>query len=275
MKIRNGREIKPLDNQINSDQSLIPKLPFSMSVIGAKGASKTTTILNMLLSKDLLNQKFNEIFVISPTASLDSKWAVLKESKILAINKPLINAYKKHSNIKKILDSKTDNNEQQEYNQELDDSNYITIPSLEFLKDLIKQQKHVINEFGKEIANTILLIFDDCISNKKFFNSEIVRGCLFNSRHYKISLCLTSQSYFDIPKAIRLNSSLNLIYFTGNMNEMKAIYEENSSGMTFKDFYKIYLDTCNSKPFHFLTINYQNDIKHRLLSGFENFILDD
>jgi hypothetical protein len=137
------------------------------------------------------------------------------------------------------------------------------------------EQKKIIQLYGKSIADNILLVYDDTISAKKFWNSESVQQMFFNSRHYKISIIITSQNYKSLPKALRLNMSLMLLYFTANQDELKAIFSENSSSLGFKAFEKIYRDTCHSKPFHFIVVNYQNPPEYRLQSGFENFILSD
>lgn len=117
-----------------------------------------------------------------------------------------------------------------------------------------------------------MLVYDDCISSKNFFNSEAVQQLLFNSRHYKISIIITSQNYKSLPKPLRLNNSILCSFYTANKDELKNIYDENSSELGFKTFLEIYNKVCSSKPFNFLTINYQNTIEYRLQSAFEEFV---
>jgi hypothetical protein len=82
MKLLTGREIKPLDNQVNTEPSLVPKPPFSMYLSASKGQGKSTTLLNLLLNKDLLANKFNQIYIISPTNKLDEKMQILKKLRV-------------------------------------------------------------------------------------------------------------------------------------------------------------------------------------------------
>ena len=195
---------------------------------------------------------------------------ILKETKgICQINTKLLNKLKEKGKIE-ILDS---NIEIKEYSTSIPEINFIDEVKPKLLKDLLAEQRVIIELYGKSLANNILLIYDDTISNKKFWNSETVQQMFFNSRHYKISIIITSQNYKSLPKALRLNMSQMLLYFTANQDELKAIFSENSSSLGFKRFEEIYRTTCHSKAFHFLVINYQNPHQFRLQSGFEEFIL--
>ena len=271
MKLLKGTKIQALDNQVNIEPSLNPKPPFSLYISAGKGAGKSTTLLNLLLSTDLLAGKFNQIFIICPTNKLDEKWSQLKQTDgTTVINTKLLNQLKKDNKLKsKIFDT---NNFDKEYTTSIPEENFIDKVDPQLLKDLIKEQKYVIETYGKNIADKILLVYDDCISSKKFFNSEQVQQLLFNSRHYKISIIITSQNYKSLPKPLRLNNSILCLFYTANKDELKNIYDENSSELGFKTFLEIYNKVCSSKPFNFLTINYQNTIEYRLQSAFEEFV---
>jgi len=84
---------------------------------------------------------------------------------------------------------------------------YFERPDINLLQKIMEDQNHIIENYGKDIADNVLIIYDDCVALKKFFNSEEFVEMLFNSRHYKISTIITSQSYFKIPKPIRENAS--------------------------------------------------------------------
>ena len=268
-----GNKIRPLDAQINkSEPSLVPKLPFSLQIVGQKGASKSTTILNMLLNKSILGGQFHEIYWISPTSSLDEKLDILKQTKgILKINYPLINEIKKNMKNSKRITDVTGERDVFEFNTSLTESNFIQDVSTDFLEEITNDQKKVIQKYGKKLANEVLLIFDDCSSARKFWNSEITKKLVFNSRHVKISLILSVQTYTSISKAIRLNNSILVLYATANEKEIQNIYQENSNN-TFKEFLKIFKSVTDT-PFSFLTINYQNDLKYRYINNFEEFII--
>lgn len=267
-----GNKIRRLDAQIDkANPSLVPKLPFSLQVTGQKGASKSTTIINMIMNKNILGGKFNQIYWISPTSTLDEKLNILKETKgIVKINYLLINEIKKNmKNAKRITNEMDEGNF--EFNTSLTDDNFIQDTSIDFIEDLMNNQKKVIQKYGKALADNILLIYDDCSSAKKFWNSDITKKLIFNSRHVKVSIIFSVQNYTSISKPIRLNNSILLLYATSNEKELKNIYEENSGSNNFKEFLNMY-KTVTNVPYSFLTINYQNDLKYRYINNFENFI---
>jgi hypothetical protein len=274
MKLLTGNKIKSLgDNQVSLSPSLIMKPPFTTYICASKGSGKSVVVVNLLTNTDMLAGKFNQVYFISPTNKLDEKLNVLKTTNgILKVNTALIKAIKESQKGKRL---KLFDDYQDKYNgsytTSIPEENFIEDVNVDLLNNLIKEQKAVINNFGKAVADTILLIYDDCISAKKFFTSETVQKAIFNSRHVKISLIITSQNYTSLPKCLRLNMSQILLFFTANAKELENIYQENTSGISFIDFKNAFNTVCE-KQFNFMVINYQNSSKYRLQNAFENFI---
>jgi hypothetical protein len=263
-----GNSIKPLDSQVSKEPSLLPKLPFSIYLVSPKGGGKSTLLLNMLLNQDMLAKKFNKIFIISPTSFSDEKFHNLHN--ITVPNYLLLSVLK--TKIKnKLLDFEPP--VLGGLNPPAEPVQFIENVSLDFIQTLINKQRFVIERYSKEIADNILLIFDDCIADKKFFNSNLVKKMLFNSRHLKISTIITSQAYKELPKSLRLNQSMIILFFIANEAELKLVYEENSSSVNQKDFLRIFR-RVTEKAFNFLTINYQNNTEYRLQENFEKFIFN-
>lgn len=268
-----GKAIQQLDKQQqhNEDAETVPKLPFSMLISAQKGGGKSTTLLNLLLNKDLLAGKFNQIYYISPTAILDSKTDMLRNTPgLIKVNRPLITLLNKRGK-SKILDETFDDNANFNYDTKIPAENFIEEVAPQMLKDIIAEQKRVITKYGKKNADDILLVYDDCISAKKFWGSDSVLKMLLNSRHYKISVIITTQAYKLLPKSLRLNMSFVVLFYTANAKELQSIYEENSSSIGWKKFEKIFNETTE-KPYNSLVINYQALPKHRLQSAFEKTI---
>jgi hypothetical protein len=268
MKLR-GLRIQKLDNQVATGPSLLPRPEFSMLVSASKGCGKSSLLINMLINPDLLAGKFNQIHIISPTNRLDEKWNILRQSKVLTPNFKLLKEYQ-NTNRVSIVDYGT--NQNPEYNLELTNNNFTEEVSIELIKGIIAEQKMVIEKFGKSYADRVLMLFDDTASNKKFWNSQAVQQLMFNSRHYKVSLIITTQAFHSIPKSLRLNMSMLIVYYTANATELKSIYEENSSNLNFNQFKRMFDYVCNDRPFNFLTINYQNSQEYRYSYCFEKFI---
>ena len=72
-------------------------------------------------------------------------------------------------------------------------------------------------------------------------------------RKLNISLVFITQSYFSVPKDVRLNSTHYLIMKINNKRELQNIAINHSVDIDYKDFMKIYRE-CTKEPFNFLTI---------------------
>ena len=81
----------------------------------------------------------------------------------------------------------------------------------------------------------LLIVFDD---SKKL--SPIVTELFLRGRKLNISLIFISQSYFKVPKTIRLNTTHYFIMKIPNKRELKQIASNHSSEIDFKDFMKLY-----------------------------------
>ena len=69
-----------------------------------------------------------------------------------------------------------------------------------------------------------------------------------------ISLVFISQSYFKVPKTIRLNATHYLTMKIPNKKELQRIASNNLSDTDFKDFMKLYKD-YTKEPYLFLVDN--------------------
>ena len=88
----------------------------------------------------------------------------------------------------------------------------------------------------------MLVVFDDMIadmdSNKKL--SPIVTELFLRGRKLNISISFISQSYFKVPKTIRVDATHNFIMKIPNKRELQQIVSNHSSEIDFKDFMKLY-----------------------------------
>ena len=87
-----------------------------------------------------------------------------------------------------------------------------------------------------------MIIFDDMIAdmiNNKKLNS-IVTELFIRVRKLTISLVFIMQSYFKVPKDVRLNTTHFFIMKISNKRELQQIAINHSSDIDFKDFIMIY-----------------------------------
>ena len=102
----------------------------------------------------------------------------------------------------------------------------------------------------------ILIVIDDMIAdmstNKTF--QAIVKELFVRCRKVNISLVFITQSYFLVPKDVRLNSTHYLIMKIHNERELQNIAINHSEDIDYKDFLKICKE-CTSNSYSFLTID--------------------
>ena len=107
-----------------------------------------------------------------------------------------------------------------------------------------------------QAENENLNVFDDMIAdimaNKKFqaiINEQFIRWRKLNN-----SLVFITQSYFSVPKDVRLNLAHYLIMKINNKRELQNIAINHSADIDYNDFVKIYRE-CTGKLNYFLTID--------------------
>ena len=87
--------------------------------------------------------------------------------------------------------------------------------------------------------------------NKKL--NTIVTELFIRGRKLNISLVFIPQSYFAVPKNIRLNSTYNFAMKIPNKQELQQIVFNHPSDIDFQDFMNLY-KKCTAKPYYFLLI---------------------
>ena len=98
------------------------------------------------------------------------------------------------------------------------------------------------NDYNADKENKILIFFDDMIAdmiNNKKLNS-IVTELFIRGRKLNISLVFITQSYFNVPKDVRLNTTHFFIMKIPNKWELQQIALNHSSDIDVKDILKIY-----------------------------------
>ena len=109
-----------------------------------------------------------------------------------------------------------------------------------------------IEDYHPDKKLKILIVFDDVIadlhSNKKL--NPIVTELFIRGRKLNISLAFITQSYFAVPKNIRLNSTHYFVMKIRNKGELQQIAFNHSSDIRFQDFMNLY-KKCTTKPYFF------------------------
>ena len=117
---------------------------------------------------------------------------------------------------------------------------------IEYSNDIPDVYKNI-NDYNPNQENKILIVFDDMIAdmiNNKRLNSTVTE-IFIRGRKLNISLVFITQSYFKVPKDVRLNTTHVFIMKIPNKIELQQIAKSHSSDIDFKDFINIYKKGTN------------------------------
>ena len=120
-------------------------------------------------------------------------------------------------------------------------------------------------DYNPNIKRKIFIVCDgmiaDMLSNKT--PNLIVTEILIRGKELNISLVFIIQSYFFVPKNIRLNSTHYFITTIPNKREFQQIAFDHTSDIDFEDLMNIY-KKCTAKPYSFLVILLMHQIIHHI-----------
>ena len=186
----------------NKNWPYIPDHPYKILIIGGSGSGKTNTLLDLIENQVDIDKIY--FYAKDPC---ESKYQYLI-NKIQSVG---INHFR---------DSKA---------------------FIEYSNDMHDFYKNI-DDCNSDNENKILIVFDDMIAdmihNRKL--NSVVTELFIRSRKLNISLVFITQSYFKVPKDVRLNKTHFFINKIPNKRELQQIAINHSSDIDFKDFVKIY-----------------------------------
>ena len=123
---------------------------------------------------------------------------------------------------------------------------------MEYSNDMQDVHKNI-EDYNPIKKRKILIVSDDMIadmiSNNKL--NPIVTELFIRGRKLYIYIAFITQSYFKVPKDVRLNSTHFFIMKIPNKREHQQTALNHSLDIDFKDFMNIY-KKCTAKPYSFL-----------------------
>jgi hypothetical protein len=118
----------------------------------------------------------------------------------------------------------------------------------------------------------ILCIFDDCVTYPEK-TQEIIKEIAIRGRKYGrgISMCYLTQSFYKVPRLIRLQFNYLVLLKLGSRRDMEMILNECSLGIEKEQLLKFYKDATKEK-FNSLIINLDTGNENEKFShNFNNF----
>ena len=195
----------------NPNWPYIPDHPYRTLIIGGSGSEETNVLLNLTKNQ---RPDIDKIYLYVK-GLLESKYQLL-------INRREKVGTKKLKNPKASID----------YSQTTDDV-------YENLEDYNPTKKR-----------RMVIVFDDMIADMKSKKklSPIVTELFLRGKKLNISLVFILQSYFKVPKTIKLNATQYFFMEIPNKRELQHIASNHLSDIDFKDFMKLYKG-YNKEPY--------------------------
>ena len=195
----------------NSKWLHIPHHPYRILIVGGSGSGKTNALLNLINNQPDIDKIY--LYAKDPYEK-KYQYLINKREKV-GLN---------HFNDPKAF---------MEYSNE-----HLVYKNIEDYNPIKKRK--------------ILTVFDDMIADMINNNklNPIVTELFIRGRKLNISIVFIMQSYFKVPKDVRLNSTHIFIMKIPNKRQLRQIALNHSSDIDFKDFINIY-KKCTAELYSF------------------------
>lgn len=110
-----------------------------------------------------------------------------------------------------------------------------------------------------------LLVFDDCMAESKKLHETVILPYFLRGRKkgQGIQCWYLTQSYYQVPKAIRLQCGYIFLKKIGSNKDISMILRDQSLGLTKDEMIDIYKSALEGDMTNFLTIDLNEDDKNR------------
>jgi len=220
MKFLNFDEFMVPNDDRSANHWAIWPHPSRVLVIGGSNCGKTNAILNVLTQY----AKYDKLHVYTASDKQD-KYQFLKD-------------FFDDVKARMALNASDDDDEEKEIEDVMDIHN--SLDDLPNVGDLDAGKKHIV-------------LFDD-LNFAKAPDQQKMLEYFSKGRHNNVTPIYIAQSYFSIPKPIRLNASHIMLYDVDDVAEMREIAKKYARGVNFDQFKKLY-NIATAEPYSFLFID--------------------
>jgi hypothetical protein len=256
----------------------MPNLHFIGLLAGSRGSGKTNAMLRLVELYDSA-KSFDKVILVSPTFQNDPKYRELEKGSYR------FEVYEEYSealmldiiaSIKKDIDDYKDGLEYQKaYDLLKKWKKPLGMFPLEMLLTLEKHDyapPHEVLEWDH--MPTTLLLFDDLMYSSLYTNTRSVsNNFAIKHRHHATSILFLTQSWKGgVPRALRANLSLIILFSTRDKTVIEDIAKEVSAYVSPEKFEQLFLHATEER-FQFLMINNDtSDPSKRFRKNFNCFL---
>jgi len=247
------------------------KMPFAACIQGARGSGKTVACVQWV--KHMEDEGYiNRSFLISPTAETNS---IFKNLRTLKDVDTCSDPHSFQIALKDVM------HRVKEAFQEYKDSLKYKVlfdkhsrgESLTLVEDSLLASRNY--EPPKKLPLPRCLLICDDVQGTDLFTSkrtDLMLHMVIKHRHIPLSIIMMAQTFHGIPRAIRLNCTVYIVFSTSDEKQLHQIYEHFGNLVPRERFFDMY-KYATSKPHGFLMID--TDPKspdHRFRSGFNELL---
>jgi hypothetical protein len=270
----------PIKSQLAEPRSAPPTMPdkpFIGAVVASRGGGKTTSIIN-LVGNYAKTRFFDKVVLMSPTYRNDTKLERLDDDRYDFTVQEDVNYDTINDTIESI---KADIEEYKLYKDYMAVwKRFIRARSAEgWLKRASPEEIAILQHHDfqppetrfKYGMPTTLVIFDDLVGNRAVYNNQELVKFLLVHRHWLTSVIFSVQVFRGaIPRGLRNNLSLLVLFRNKNSQIRREVAEELSSHITVEQFEKLW-DYCCAEQHDFFMINFDSK-EYRFRKNFNEII---
>ena len=197
----------------NSKWPYIPDHPYRILIVGGSGSGKTNALLNLINNQPDIDKIY---LYAKDTYEKKYQYLINKHEKV-GLN---------HFNDPKAF--------------------------MEYSNDMQDVYKNI-EDYNPTKKRKILIVFDemiaDIINDNKL--NPVVTELFIRGRKLNTAIVFITQSYFKVPKDVKLNSTHFFIKKIPNKRELQQIVLNHSSDIDFKEFMNIF-KKCTTETYSFL-----------------------
>lgn len=216
---------------------VIPRLTSNCLFVGCSGSGKSTLLVNLIKGKKFWHGWFDRVILVSPTGKTDD---IQRE----------IHEYIENEDTDLITDLRE-------------------APGR--IREIMDEQREIIETKGADKAPQVLLVYDDVVSDKDLLTSDEFGKSFIMSRHFNFTTCLCTQSFTQAPRKCRLQCQ-NLFYYKGSNSEMELLVEEFSPPGFSKVRMRLLISFCTRDKYSFMHVNRRSPFSLRYRKNLDQVV---